>query len=225
MPSHASVKISGPAFRVTAYVINSKILKQLQSATEEDALYEDNPLSMVGNLALGVIRVANGFCIDKVDQYKFELKINGHPKPIKKVGMLFEGCNYEEEFDTKRSETLIACSEKSEMLGNETKLKKTEMILLEFEDAKMAQMTLSFEVADDFDPSEIELGLVDLDVDTDLSYATYHLGLLNEMEKDIRYILHQGQKYDADLEILSGYASDFSLVKRKKDGLWTVVDL
>ena len=77
MASRVTVKISGPAFRVTAYVVNSKILKKLQSATEDDALYEDEPLSIVGNIALRAIRVANGFCIDNVDDFKFEVQIDG----------------------------------------------------------------------------------------------------------------------------------------------------
>ena len=91
MPSHVSVKISGPAFRVTAYVINSKILKQLQSATEEDALYEDNPLSVVGNLALRSMRVANGFCIDSVDDFDVEVQIRAHADPVPAVAQLVGG--------------------------------------------------------------------------------------------------------------------------------------
>lgn len=220
MPSHVSVKISGPAFRVTAYVINSKILKQLQSATEEDALYEDNPLSVVGNLALRSMRVANGFCIDSVDDFDVEVQIDEEPQEIEEIGILSEGCEFHEEFDSDREKTLIARYENCEPVGENFPIDKNEMIVLEFEEVKLGEMACSFGAAKDVTLEDIEFGLVDLDVVSQISQATYELGLLNGMEKDIRYVIVDGQKYEFDMDVLSGYASRFMLVKRNKDGNW-----
>ena len=225
MPTQVSVKISGPAFRVTAYVINSKILKQLQSATEEDALYEDNPLSVVGNLALRSMRVANGYCLGSVDDFKFKVQIDDEPQEIEEIGILSEGCEFHEEFDSDIEKTLIARYENCEPVGKDFPLGKNEMLVLEFEEVKLGEMVCSFDAARDITLVDIELGLVDLDVVSQISQATYELGLLNGMEKDIRYVIVDGEKYEFDMDVLNGYASRFILVKRSKDGNWVASDL
>jgi hypothetical protein len=225
MPTRVSLKISGPAFRVTAYVIDSKILKQLQSATEEDALYEDNPLSVVGNLALRSMRVANGFCIESADDFEVEVQIDDESQEIEEIGILSDGCEFHEEFDSDIEKTLIAREENHEPVGGEFPLEKNEMLVLEFEEIKLGEMSFSFEAARDVTLENIELGLVSLDVDSHISQATYELGLLNGMEKDIRYVIHDGHKYEFDMDVLSGYASRFMLVKRNKDGNWVASDL
>jgi hypothetical protein len=220
MASRVTVKISGPAFRVTAYVVNSKILKQLQSATEDDALYEDEPLSIVGNIALRAIRVANGFCIDNVDDFKFEVRIDGEFQEVEKVGLLYEGCEFDDEFDSELEKTLLARSENSEPVGEDFSAKAGQMLVLEFEDIKLAELTCSFDVSSQIGLKDIELGLVDLDVVSEMSQATYELGLINGLEKDIRYIIFNGEKHEFDIDVLSSYASSFVLVKRNKSGEW-----
>jgi len=225
MSTQVSLKISGPAFRVTAYVINSKLLKQLQSATEEDALYEDNPLSVVGNLALRSMRVANGFCIDSVDNLKIEVQINGEPQAVEEIGILSDGCEFHEEFDSDIEKTLIARYENCEPVGENFPIEKNEMLVLEFEEIKLGEMACSFDTDRDITMEDIELGLVDLDVVSLVSQATYELGLMNGMEKDIRYVIFDGQKYEFDMDVLSGYASRFMLAKRNKEGNWVASDL
>jgi hypothetical protein len=225
MSTQVSVKISGPAFRVTAYVIDSKILKQLQSATEEDALYEDNPLTVVGNLALRSIRVANGFCMDGVGDFKVEVLLGDESQEIEEIGTLYDGCEFHEEFDSDIEKTLIAREENDEPVGEEFPIAKNEMLVLEFEEIKLGEIACSFDAARDVTLEDLELGLVDLDVDSHISQATYELGLLNGMEKDIRYVIVDGQKYEFDMDVLSGYASRFMLVKRNKDGNWVASDL
>ncbi len=225
MPTQVSVKISGPAFRVTAYVINSKILKQLQSATEEDALYEDNPLSVVGNLALRSMRVANGFCIHNADCFDVEVLIGGKPMKIERIGMLLEGCEFHEEFDSDIDKTLIGKSENREPLGASFPLAKNEMLVLEIEDIKLGELSCDFEVINEVAVKDLELGLVALDAESVISDATYRLRLLNNMEEDIRSINFNNQKHDFHMNVLSGYCSDFVLVKRNSCGDWVQVDL
>ena len=84
-----------------------------------------------------------------------------------------------------------------------------------------AEMTFDIDSPFQLSVQDIELGLVDLDADTDISHATYDLGLLNGMEQDIRYVLVNGEKYDFDMEVLNSYSSDFYLVRKSKNGAWT----
>ena len=212
------LKITGPSLRVTSYVVNEEILEQLMNATIDDALYEDNPISLVGNISLRSDEVAEGFCIYKTKHLEFELLINKVKQNIKAVGLLYEGCNFDDEFESERNETLIAREENIELLGQGFDLADNEMLVVEVEDIKYAEMTFVIESPAQLSVEDIELGLVDLDVDSDLSRATYHLRLLNGMEKDIRYVLVNGKKYNFDMDVISNYSSDFYLVK-KTDGV------
>jgi hypothetical protein len=213
------LKICGPTHRATSYVINKEILKQLQDATIDDALYEDNPISLVGNISLRSRVVAEGFCIYKTKDLEFELLINNIKHKIKAVGSLYEGCDFEDEFESERKETLIAREENNELLGDGFDLADNEMLVVEVEDIKYAEMTFVIESPVKLSVQDIELGLVNLDADSDLSRATYDLGLLNGMECDIRYVLVNGKKYSFDMDVISSYSSDFYLVK-KTDGVW-----
>jgi hypothetical protein len=219
--SNVSVKISGAGCRVTAYVINKKILNELRAAAEDDALYESNPYSMVGNIALQAIRVAQGFCIYTIDDLMLEVSINGSILEIDQVGFLDDGCEFEEEFTSERDKTLLARYENVEYLGEGVALKKPEIFIVEVEDIKSAVMNCAFAADGNLNLGELELGLVELDVDTDLSNATYLTGLLNGMEKDIRYVLCGGQKYEFDVNVLNRYPSSFYLVSKGADGKWS----
>jgi hypothetical protein len=214
------LKITGPSLRVTSYVIDEEILERLMNATIDDALYEDNPISLVGNISLRSRVVAEGFCIHKTKDIEFELLIDNVVCNIEAVGFLPEGEDYAEFFDTPSSTTLIAREENIELLGEGFDLADNEMLVVEVEDIKYAQMTFVIESPVKISVQDIELGLVDLDVDSDLSRATYDLGLLNGMESDIRYAVVKNEKYLFDMEVLNSYSSDFYLVK-KIDGVWT----
>jgi hypothetical protein len=213
------LKITGPSLRVTSYVINEEILEQLMNATIDDALYEDNPISLVGNISLRSDEVAEGFCIYKQKGVEYELLINNVKHKIKAAGLLNEGCDFHDCFETDRNETLIAREENNELLCDGFDLADDEMLVVEVEDIKYAEMTFVIESPVKLSVQDIELGLVDLDAGSDLSRATYNLGLLNGMECDIRYVLVNGKKYNFDMDVISSYSSDFYLVK-KTDGVW-----
>jgi hypothetical protein len=220
MTSNATIKIRGSGYSVTAYLIDNTILKRLKKATVKDALYEENPISLVGNIAHKAIRVAEGFCIDKADDLKFSVSINGSVAEIEKIGFLDEGYIFEEEFSTSRNKTLIARRETNEELGEGIILKKNEMVIVEVCDIKIAEMSVSFNSLKSLQIKDIELGLVDLDVDTDISLAIYRNGLLCGMEKDIRYIICDDIKHKFEVEVLSSYSSSFYLAKRDSSGNW-----
>jgi hypothetical protein len=87
-------------------------------------------------------------------------------------------------------------------------------------DIKIAEMSVSFNSLKSLQIKDIELGLVDLDVDTDISLAIYRNGLLCGMEKDIRYIICDDIKHKFEVEVLSSYSSSFYLAKRDSSGNW-----
>ena len=221
MTHKLSLKISGPAYRVTCYVIDEEILQELRDATIEDAVYEDNPISLVANIALRSEIVANGFCVHKSGDFKCEVFIDNEGSSIEGVGFLCEGDVFEEDFQTERNATLIGREENVEFLGEGFSLAHNEMFVVEVEGINYAEMTFDIDSPFQLSVQDIELGLVDLDADTDISHATYDLGLLNGMEQDIRYVLVNGEKYDFDMEVLNSYSSDFYLVRKSKNGAWT----
>lgn len=220
MATNVEIVISGSGYRVTAYVINNKILNELKHATKDDALYENNPYSLVANISLNSIRVANGFCLYGAEKLKFDFSINGKSINIENVGILWDGCEYEEEFETDREKTLLATEKYLEGLGDGVKLKKSEMLIVEVEEMKYAEMTCEFTTEKLPKIQDINLGIVNLDVESDISNATYLTGLLEGMEKDIRYVVCDGQKHDFEIAIMNGRVSSFYLVKRDKSGIW-----
>ena len=220
MTHKLSLKISGPAYRVTCYVIDEEILQELRDATIEDAVYEDNPISLVAKIALRSEVVTHGFCVQKSGDFKCEVFIDNEGSSIEVVGFLCEGDVFEEDFQTENA-TLIGREENVEFLGEGFSLADNEMFVVEVEDIKYAEMTFDIDSPFQLSVQDIELGLVDLDVDTDISHATYHLGLVEGMEKDIRYVLVNGKKYDFDMEVLNSYSSDFYLVRKSQNGAWT----
>lgn len=161
--------------------------------------------------------MAEGFCIYRAEDFNCDIKINGVKQEIQKIGFLEECEIFEDAFDVPRENALIARYENGENLGDDLKLKRGEMLIIEVEDIKYAKANIFFTVADPVTMHDIELGIVNLDVDSDLSDATYMMGLLDGMEKDIKYIICKGEKYEIDIEVLNGHASRFSLIKKTKE--------
>ena len=220
MTYNVTVKLRGSGYRVTAYLIDNAILKTLKKTTVEDALYEENPTSLVGNIANEAIRISEGFCIYNTDDFECSVLINGNVAEVEKIGFLDDGVTFEEEFSTSRNKTLIARRETNEALGEGIIIKKNEMVVVEVCDIKIAEMSASFNSIQSLQIKDLELGLVDLDVNTDISHATYLNGLLHGMEKDIRYVIHNNVKHAFETDVLSSYPSSFYLAKRNSSGSW-----
>jgi TPR repeat protein len=217
------VRIVGPGCRVSAYEIDQKILKKLRSATPSDAVYEDNPLSIVSNIAKRSYRVCEGMSIQESE---LEARLGRNDVwTSMKIGLLPDGCTFEETFTGLREGYLLAHEKNVEPLGCNEIPTKASMFVLEVEEYKMAQLSATLNVDEDFDSGDIELLAVDMDVPHLLSEITYGLGVLNGVEQDIRRVKYRGQTEDFELDILNGYASRFYLVKKDKDGAWTLIDL
>jgi len=215
MSEMINISFIGGGYRVSAYLIDKDILDTLRNATPDEALYEDNPYSLVGNLAKSHHLVANGFCIDAKN--KCILKTPGGELCIDNMGILYDGEEYDELFNTPKASTLIAKESNILSLEPDLKLDRNDMLIVEVIDIKKAAYSVSFK-ANNFKFENLELGLIDLDCDSDLSKATYDVGLLKGMEKDIRSVIYDGTIYSFDLEILNSYPSTFYLLTKDSNG-------
>ena len=217
--SKIKVEFSGTGYQVGCYVVNDEILDQLMSATEEDALYEDNPFSLIRDIGEKYTLVANGFELQG-DTYQCRVNIDSEETEIVKFGTFYNSEPYDEQFDTPRELTLFAEEEKYEILGKDFILAKNEGLIVEVIDMKEANLFTYFETSLHATVNDLEIIVMDLDMNNDLSLATYGQGLLQGMDKDIRAISCFGQNYDLELEIINSYPSSFYHVKRNKLGEW-----
>jgi len=215
MSNVINLSFIGAGYRVCAYLIDEDILDTLRKASLDEALYEENPYSLVGNIAKSHYLVANGFCIDAV--YKCNLKTPDGDLCVENIGILYSGFKYDELFESPRDVTLIADESKILDLEPDLKINKGDMLIVEVIDMKLATYSAAFKT-NKFKIENLELGLVDLDCDTDLSKATYDVGLLRGMEKDIRSVFHNGVKHSFELEILNSYPSTFYLLLKDSSG-------
>lgn len=220
----ARLGIKGKGCRITAYYINSKILETLRAAKPSDALYEGNRFSLVANLAVDRQRVALGFCIYRTEDFTCSLQINGKDSPIEAIGYLDDGCEFDEVFTAARGKSLLARYEDLEPLTEQRPVSNKQMIIIEVEEFKIAEMSVQISSKKQIALKDISLGLVDLDYNTELSRAVYGQDLSYGIEKDIRYLIHDGIRHEFESEIHSGFSSSFYLVKRTADGKW-VTDL
>lgn len=216
----ALVTLRGAGCRITAYFIDETILEELKNTPISKALFEDNPFSLVGNLATHVIRISQGFCIYKSEGQSCRVNIDDKLINIEQVGYLDDGYAYQEVFKTSPERTLVAHYQDVEPLQEDKPLKPNQLLIIELEDFKLGELSSYFTSREPIEVEDLKLGLIDLDFDTELSRATYQLGLTVDLEKDIRFLIYNGQKYDFELEILNGYSSTFYLVRRENDGTW-----
>lgn len=217
--SKIEVEFFGKGYEIGCYVVDDEILDQLLNASKEDALYEDNPISLVRDIGKNFTLIANGFDLLS-DTFECKVTVDGNETNIQKFGFYYKDEPFEECFDTPREETLIADEEKSEVLGEQFSLSKGESLIVEVIDMKGATLSTAFETTNDASVSDLEIIVMDLDVPTDLSRATYDQGLLQAMDFDIRAISCFDQRYDLELDIINSYPSSFYLVKRNEQGEW-----
>ena len=219
MVNKIEIEFSGAGYQVACYVVDEEALKIILNATEEDALYEDNPISVVKDLSKKYIPVANGF--DLLSRtFDCSLTINDTPIEIKEIGALYEGDQFEEMFETPRDKTLLAFSETFDSLGEDCKFNKTDKLIIEVIDMKLANLFGSFETNDPVQLEDLKIGIIDLDAPTELSRATYALGLLQSMDMDIKSIIFNDEEHELELRIIDSYASSFYLVQKNNSGDW-----
>jgi hypothetical protein len=217
-PSINSVRviISGPGYRASLYVIDNEILETLRNTPVAEAQYEDNPFSNVVNLALSSCRVCLGLDIGRKNLVA-KMFVNEIEVAISKMGFIPEESDVKETLGISPKHCLVAFEDDVEMLSaNADKTIEStnnSMFILEVEEYKHGTLSVCFETSIFPTPGDLKLGLVDIDdPNSRVSQITHANGLIGNVEQDIRYLIVDGTKHQFELEISSGYSSNFYLI-------------
>ena len=208
MKHNVSVKFSGSVYNISCYIIDKDILMELMSASPEEALFEENPMSLVRELAKDYHLIANGF--DITGNFEAVITIDDNQVIIESTGHLYDGCSFDEVFNSPEDSTLFAEDKHIRDLGENLTLSAEDKLIIEVIDTKYSTLSTDFSTDKNISIKDIRLCCVDLDVDTALSRAIYEQGLTQGIDVDIREIECDGIRYDLDLEILNSYPSSES---------------
>lgn len=218
MTSTVRVCIQGRGHHVKAYVLGQKDLKRLLSATDADAIYEDNPYSVVGMLSPYAHAVTLGFDPSRSGLFNCWVEIGSDKRVIEDIVFDSGDADGLESFD--EGSQLIVREDVRLELGRDVKLKKSQVLVFETISLRNAILSVEFEAVGDFELKEIQLKAANLDVPFDLARASYDLGLLDGMDQDIRSVSYKDKDYSFDLEIINSTQSSFHLCRRSDDGDW-----
>lgn len=213
-----TVSLQGRGHNVKAYVLGPKELKTLLAATVEDALYEDNPYSLVGNLCAQAETVTLGFDPSRTQHFRCRVALDG--EVIEVEDLVYDNGDEDalEAFDP--ATQLVVREDGKIALGGDLKLKKNEVIVLEAISLRDAVLSATFTAEPGFALGDLELVAANLDVPTDLARAAYDLDLVDGMDQDIRLIRYRGQTHPFELEILNSTQSLFHLCRRVSNDEW-----
>lgn len=211
------IVLSGSGYRASLYSINDEILEALRNTPVEEAQYEDNPFSNVGNIALSSCLVCLGLDINN-DQLAAKMFVDNLEVNIVKIGFIPEECNVEDELGVPPQDSLVAFSDDVEMLSDyaDVALEPTDdpLYILEVEEYKHGVLSVALESAVAPSPGDLRLGLIDVDDPAShITQITYANRLLGNVEQEIRFLIADKKKYEFELEIYKGYSSSFYLIR------------
>lgn len=213
-----TVRLQGRGHHVKAYVLGPKELKTLLAATVEDALYEDNPYSLVGKLCAQAETVTLGFDPSRMQHVR--CRVEQGDEAIEVEDLVYDNGDEDalEAFDP--ATQLVVREDVKIALGGDLKLKKNDVIVLEAISLRDAVLSTTFTAEPGFALSDLELVAANLDVPTDLARAAYDLDLVDGMDQDIRLVRYRGQTHPFELEILNSTQSLFHICRRVSKDEW-----
>jgi hypothetical protein len=211
--------LQGRGHNVKAYTLGPKELKRLLSATEADAIYEDNPYSLVGMLSTNAETVTLGLDPARCSSYSMTVEVDS--KRVIIDGLVFDSGDADDLLSFNPESQLIVREDALLALGKDFRLKKNQVVVLETINLRDATLSTSFQVTSDFKVADVALVAANLDAPFELARASYDLGLLDGMDQDIRKVRHASVDHDLELEIINSSQSSFYLCRRSEDGEWS----
>jgi hypothetical protein len=217
--TNITICLQGRGYNVKAYILGTRELKRLLSATKVDAIYEDNPYSLVGMLSPTAETVTLGFDPARCSLYSTWVQTDARKVIID--DLIFDNGDDDHLLSFNPESHLVVREDASLALGRDLTLKKNQVVVLETINFRDATLSTSFEAKSDFKLADIELIAANLDVPFELARASYDLGLLDGMDQDIRKVRYASIDYTLELEIMNSAQSFFYLCQRSTDGEWS----
>ena len=223
MDSKIHVQLEGSGYNIWLLFITPEIYERLKVNAENDFpesaydILEEEDLMADAQLAAFGIDSYSGFT-GKIISDSEELDINGAVNTYKDYPL--------EEFVRDEEivgvDNLIECNLKNaERFGDGLSFPRDSLIVIDI--TEISHCTLDAWLDDDgkkLDIRSFQLLTLDLDSFNDYSAATYSLGVLKGVERDIRGISYNGQEADFELAITKGYRE--LLLVRQRDGKWEI---
>lgn len=223
MGSKIHVQLEGSGYNIWLLFITPEIYEKLKANAEDDfpesafEILEEEDLMADARLATLGIDSYSGFT-GKIVSGSEELPITGAINTYKDYSL----ADVVADEGLKNIETLIECNLKNaERFGDGESLPKNSLIVIDI--TEIGHCTLKATLNGDgkkLDIRNFQLLTVDLDSFNEYSAATYSLGVLKGIERDIRGIAYNEQEAEFELAITKGYRE--LILVRHKAGKWEI---
>ncbi len=213
------VKITGSGTNAFLYVFGDDVLDRLYENTKSEEPM--HPLDVLVENDIEAINICYG--IDVVDaESDVVIIIDGEEFKVDGV----ENLSYLDDEDDDYEDTI-----KNKLLYDEDNIFPLDGVIPEgihaivvIERCKEANAIIEFEADELITVDDIRVNLTDLDVNTDFSLATYHLGLLEGMELNLKSISYKGIEYPFWISGEEIARENLYFVARNDDGDFEVVE-
>jgi hypothetical protein len=223
MDSKIHVQLEGSGYNIWLLFITPEIYERLKVNAENDFpesaydILEEEDLMADARLAALGIDSYSGFT-GKIISDSEELVINGAVNTYEDYPLE----DFVRDEEIVGVDNLIECNLKNaERFGDGLLLPHDSLIVIDI--TEISHCTLDAWLTDDgkkFDMRSFQFLTLDLDSNNDYSKATYSLGVLKGVERDIRGISYNGQEAEFELAITKGYRE--LMLVRYRDGDWEI---
>jgi len=210
------VTISGYGNNTFIYNINKDILQLLlANSKSKDRI---NPLDILEDSCVISENICYG--INVIDNAPWII-INIDGNSVQLDGLLdasdFEDSDYQDKEITENN-LLYFADNVSNLNGD---IPESMVAVVVNEKCKGADAISEFEIDSLFDMNNIRLNLIDLDTSSDYSEATYHLGLLEGMEMNLKSISYGGKEFAFSVVNEDIVSQEIYIVQKNTDGEFT----
>lgn len=213
------VKISGSGVNAFLYIFNDDVLNQLHKNSKSEEPM--NPLDVLGDNKIEAINICFG--IDVVDSdSEVAITIDGEEFKVDGVENLVCLDDQDEDYEDAINNKLLYDEENISPLNGAIPEGMHSIVVIE--KCKGADAIATFEADEIITVDDLRVNLIDLDVNTDFSLATYHLGLLEGMELNLKSITCKGTEYPFWITGEEISCENLYFVARNEDGDFEVVE-
>lgn len=227
MSTQALLSLTANGVMITAYVISDEtlgIMKAMFCDKTIDPEY-DSPLHMADENAIKAISITKGLSEDGFESGS--LTVGKTSYQIDGVVVTSGDESFEEACEHNGfgdpNDCLESNSERILPLGLNFKVPDNCHLVVEVLEFDEGEFSCEFEVRNPrtFNPSDIKLIGYDLDVETDLSAASYGVGLTGCMEHDLLGFEFEDEYFEFEAEIPYS-SSNIHLISKGEAGLWII---